>query len=184
MTVEHPLDSWTLVAYWANDLDLVEAEAIEDHVMGCEHCAHASAQIAAITESLRGLPPPVLSHAQVDRLREQGVRIHDNPIAPGEVSTGRVTPELDILLHRLGGLALPDGSRVTLRIAVEIGDIPLFAIDEVPFDAGTGELLIACHRHLAALPPDVTLTVDVHHPAGHTQRNRYTVRHVFPALTD
>lgn len=184
MTLECPLDSWTLVAYWADDLDTAAAEAVEDHVMECERCAEASGRIAEITEALRQVPPPVLSHARVARLRERGAIIQDNPIAPGEINTGRVTPELDILLHRLGGLDLVVGSHVTLRIAVERGDAPLFAIEEVPFDSGTGELLVACHRHFAALPPDVTFTVDVRHPSGHNQRNRYTVRHLFPGVTD
>lgn len=184
MTLEHPLDSWTLVAYWADDLDAAEAEAVEEHVMGCADCAEASGRIAAITEALRQVPPPVLSHAQVARMRARGWVIQDNPIAPGEVCIGRVTPQLDVLLHRLGGLDLVDGAKVTLRVAVEQGDVPLFDLDEVPFDAGSGELLVACHRHFAALPPDVVFTVDVLDPAGHGQRLGYTVRHLFPGITD
>mgnify|MGYP006262752617 CR=1 FL=1 len=69
-----------------------------------------------------------------------------------------------------------DRVRVTVRVE-ETGDI-LFDAPFAPFDAERGEVLIACQRHFAALPPNIMFEVHSYKGAAVTSES-FTVPHRF-----
>jgi hypothetical protein len=174
-----PIAFETLVAYWAGDLEQAESDAVEEHVMGCASCTAASARVAAVSEGLRAQLPPVLSQEGVAKLRARGVRIADNPVLPGERKPAVFTADIDVLLHRLGGLDLARAARVDVMVSVEeTGDVIMQNFD-VPFERDTGEVLVACVKHFSAFPPNIAFSVRARDDAGNETVTSYVVPHVF-----
>lgn len=168
-----------LVAYWAGDLAPLEAETVEIHTMGCAPCTAESARVAAITETIRQQIPPMVSADGVAQLRARGVRIVDNPVRPGERKTTVFPPNVDVLLHRLGGLDLMGASSVSVTVKVEETGEILFHSDDAPFDRAAGEVLIACQRHFRAFPPNVVFEVLRRDALQNETIAVYTVPHVY-----
>jgi anti-sigma factor RsiW len=169
----------TLVAYWAADLDPDGQDALEAHLMACPACSAESERVAAITEPLRRALPPLLAPEQLAQLRHKGLRIRENPIAPGEVSRPRIGTDVDLFLHRLGGLELARAQRVSFEMRAEGTDRVMIAIDDAPFDRAGNAVLLACHAHYAELPHDVVVDVRARSDDGRESRATYTIHHVF-----
>jgi hypothetical protein len=174
-----PIAFETLVAYWADDLDPTESDAVEEHVMGCASCAAASARVAAVATAIRAQIPPVVSREGVAKLRARGLRVVENPVRPGERKLAVLSPEIDILLHRLMDLDLSRATSVAVTVSVEeTGDVIMHS-DDVPFDRDSGEILIPCHKHFAAFPPNVVFGVRTRDESGAESVVTYTVPHAF-----
>ena len=172
-----PIAFETLVAYWSDDLTPAESEAVEEHAMSCASCTAASARVAAISDTIRAQIPPVVSRDVVAKLRARGARIVDNPVKPGERRPVVFTPDVDVLLHRLGGLDLTRAERVDVTVKVEeTGDI-LFQSQNAPFDRETGEILIACQRHFSVFPPNIVFEVVSRDSSQHETLAVFTVPH-------
>jgi hypothetical protein len=174
-----PIAFDSLVAYWAGDLTSTECDAVEEHVMGCASCSAASARVAAIAVAVRAQIPPIVSREVLSQLRDRGLRIVENPVKPGERKQAVFTADIDVLLHRLGGLDLSRATRVGVTVSVEeTGDI-LFQTDEVPFDRDSGEVLICCQKHFSAFPPNIKFDVRCRDASGQERVTAYLVPHVF-----
>lgn len=176
MSALHPLSHEQLVDYWAGSVDPEEESAIDEHVLGCPSCAEASLRVFEVVEALKSAVPPVVDGARVAQLEQQGVRIRRNPIAPGERKRSLFPRDVDILLHELGGLDLSSVARVDLDLQTEESEV-LWHFDDVPFDVGRGQLLIACQRHFSDGPPNLVAVVHAHTGAGPTPVARYTLLH-------
>jgi hypothetical protein len=174
-----PISFETLVAYWAGDLPPVESDAVEAHVMNCAPCTAASARVAAVAEAVRAQIPPIVSREHVAKLRARGLRIVDNPVRLGERKVAVFAPDIDIMIHRLGGLDLSRATRVGVAVKVEeTGDV-IFQMDDAPFDREAGEVLIACQRHFRAFPPNVVFEVRSYDAARGEALAVYAVPHAF-----
>lgn len=168
-----------LVAYWAADLEPGAQDALEAHLMGCAACSAEAARVAAITETFRHALPPLLSPELLAQLRAKGLRITENPIAPGEVNVARVGFDVDVFVHRLGGLALAQAQRVTFEMRVEGTDRVMIAVDDAPFDREGNAVLVACHAHYASLPPNLVVDVRTLSSDGSEALATYTIHHLF-----
>jgi hypothetical protein len=166
-----------LVAYWSGDLPSTEQQALEEHLMACASCTTESARVAAITETLRGMIPPVVTRAMVDGLRAKGMRVHDRAVSPGEEREEHFPRDADILIFHLTGARLGRDARVQLTVRVANSGEILVALEDTPFDEGTGEVLLCCQRHFAALPPDLEVEVLVREADGRQHASRYTIHH-------
>ena len=174
-----PLSFETLVAYWAGDLPQVEADAVDGHVIGCATCATASERIAVITEAIRGSISPFISARQLDELRARGLRVEENPVRPGERAPVVFRRDVDLLVHRLGELDLSRAERVQVRVSSEeTGDVMIESA-AAPFDAASGEVLIACQRHFSEMPPNVKFEVSVIEAGVAKLSATYLVPHIF-----
>jgi hypothetical protein len=168
-----------LVAYWAGDLAPAEVDRLDEHLMGCATCSAASARVSAVTEALRAMIPPFVNHATLDALRRLGHRIRENPLQPDDRRTVVFGADTDLLIHKLTGLDLTTATTVGIVITVEeTGDV-LLAEPSVPFDRGSGEVLIACQPHFAALPPNIVAEVRARDATGAERLVRYPIPHVF-----
>jgi anti-sigma factor RsiW len=168
-----------LVAYWAADLDDSAQDELEAHLMGCAACSAEAARVAAITETFRRALPPLLSPELLAQLRARGLRIVDNPIAPGEVNVARVGSDVDVFVHRLGGLALAQARRVSFEMRAEGTDHVMIAVDDAPFDREGNAVLVACHAHYASMPHDVVVDVRTLSADGSEALATYTIHHLF-----
>jgi Putative zinc-finger len=141
-----PTSFETLVALWSGDLSPEDAEAVETHLFSCDSCSEASDGLGRLVTGLREFVPPVISHRLRDRLAARGMRMRQTPVQSGVPAEARFTSDLDLLVHVLKG----DLSRAQ-RVDVEVMDgqktATFFHFQHVPFDPGTGEVLVACQRH-------------------------------------
>ena len=177
MICSTPITWQELVLYWAGDLAPLEQEHIEEHVMGCARCSAESARVAAVTEAVRTLIPPVISQASLNGLREQGMKIEENAFAPGRQQVV-FRRGVDLLIHRLGGFDLSTVERVDVAVRVESSGALLVEVPNAPFDAHGG-VLIACQRHFADLPADVLIEVSATESSGAKRNARYAIPHVY-----
>jgi hypothetical protein len=169
----------SIVDYWAGDLTHEEETTYDEHLFGCEICSELSARVAALTETLRALIPPLLTPEALERLTARGLTIVDNPMRPGERREVVFPKDSDILLHRLGGLALENATRVSFVMRVESSGQVLASIDDAPVDRERSAVLVACQQHFRAFPPDTVAEVRVHDANGGEHLTRYTILHKF-----
>jgi hypothetical protein len=176
MSCATPLSWERLVDWWAGDLDEATASSVEEHVLGCDVCAGVASRVAATAEALRTMVPPVVGPERLERLARAGVRIMENPIAPGQTSEFHFPGNADLAVHVLGGLVLRAGAHVevTLR-SLATGNV-LGHVEDAPFDARRGAVYLACQRDYAQLDHDLVAEVRVSkdQPAA-----EYTILHHF-----
>ena len=161
--------------WWAGDLDEATGSAVEEHVLGCDVCAGVASRVGATAEALRTMLPPVVGRERLEGLARAGIRIMENPIAPGQTCDFHFPRNADLAVHVLGGLALGAGARVevTLR-SLATGNI-LGHVEDAPFDARRGAVYLACQRDYAQLDHDLVAEVRV----GKDSPAQYTILHHF-----
>jgi hypothetical protein len=174
-----PLAWEQLIDYWAGDLDGAETDRIDEHLFGCAACSAESARVARIVQAFRDALPSVVSAEQVGALRARGLVVEENHFAPGQRQEVGFEPHVDILLHRLGGLDLARVERVQVTVRAESTQEVLAEDHFAPFDRERGEVLIACQRHFANLPPDIVFDVRAHEASGAQSLATFSVPHIF-----
>jgi anti-sigma factor RsiW len=165
------------VAYWAGDLAADEEQALEEHLVECPFCTAESARVAAVTETLRAVIPPVVTRAQVEGLRAKGMRVRESAFVPGERREEAFPRDVDLMIFHLTRVDLERAARVQLTVSVESSGELLSVIEETPFDEGTDELLVCCQRHFASLPTDIVFEVLVREIDGRQHASKYTILH-------
>ena len=168
-----------LVAYWANDLAQGDVDRLDEHLVGCAVCSRASGGISAVAMGLREFIPAIVGHAKLESLRGAGHRVRENPIRPGERTVVMFAADTDLLVHKLTGLDLSGATSVGIVVSVEETGAVIFADPSVPFDRNSGEVLLVCQRHFAALPPNIVAVVHSHDAAGTERTARYAIPHIF-----
>ncbi len=174
-----PLSWEQLVNYWAGELDSAVEAAVEEHLIGCAACTATSASVAAMTEALRAELAPLLTADAVERLRIKGLRIAENPMLPAERKQVPFPADVDLLIHRLGGLDLSRATRVSFSLRIEESDQLVVEIDDAPFDRDAGAVLLACQHHFDVLPPNTVARVRARDDRGIVTVAEYTILHLF-----
>lgn len=169
--------SWeVLVDWWAGDLDEAQASAVEEHLLACDDCSAVASRVASTAETLRTMVPPVVRPERLRRLARSGIRIVENPLAPGQTSTFHFPAAADLAVHVLGGLALGPGAEVEVTIRSLASGNVLGHLEDAPFDAERGAVYLACQRDYAQLDHDIVAEVRV---AKAGEPLRYTILHHF-----
>ena len=176
MSCAAPLTWETLVDWWAGDLDEAAGSSVEEHLLGCDVCAAVANRVAATAEALRTMIPPVVAPERLAGLFRSGVKIMENPIAPGQTSDFHFPRNADLAVHVLGGLSFRPGERVevTLR-SLTTGNV-LGHAEDAPFDAQRGAVYLACQRDYAQLDHDLVAEVRLGKDRPAIQ---YTILHHF-----
>jgi len=174
-----PIAADTLVSYWVGDLAPDDEAAVEEHLMGCAACTRESARVAAVTETIRGLLPPILSRDTVELLRAKGLRIDERPTTPGGRTEVHFPRDLDLLVLRLGGLDLSRAARVDVTVRPVGQSAALVQVDGAPFDRREGAVLLACQRHYDVFPHDLVAEVRVTTDDGAATTTSFTLDHHF-----
>ena len=175
MSCASPLSWETLVDWWAGDLDDAAGSAVEEHVLGCDVCAGVASRVAASAEAVRTMVPPVVGPERLEGLARAGVRIMENPIAPGQTCDFHFPRNADLAIHVLGGLALRPGARVEVTLRSLATGIILGHVEDAPIDARRGAVYLACQRDYAQLDHDLVAEVRV----GKDPPAQYTILHHF-----
>jgi hypothetical protein len=171
-----PVSIESLVSYWAGDLDATQNDEVEAHVFSCATCTAMAERFCAITEKMRSLEPPVISAARLGELRAAGRRIEDNVIGPGERKRVVFSAQ-ELIIHHLGGLDTTDVDRVGLVIRADGTGHVVTEYPSAPFDAATGEVLIACQRHFVVFPPKIAFEITTFARGEAKNVTRYVVEH-------
>jgi hypothetical protein len=172
--------SWEqLVDYWAGELDGAVEASLEEHLFGCAACTATSASVAALTETLRAEIATLLTADAVARLHARGLRIAENPMLPAERKQVPFPADIDLLIHRLGGLDLSRATRVSFSMRIEESDQVVVEIDDAPFDRDAGAVLLACQHHFDVLPPNTVARVRTQDDRGTVTVAEYTILHLY-----
>jgi len=166
-----------LADYLAGLLDESENDELEAHLFSCPSCALESERLFALAAAIREAVPPVLTAERFETLSREGRIAEVNRMSPGQIAEVRFPPPDKVLVHRLGGSDLSRAGRVDVDLCDLRGD-SLLRMEDVPFDAARGEVLLACQRHFAALfPHDGMFRLEVVTGDRREEASRYTVRH-------
>jgi len=133
-----------LVEYWFGELDLAREEALEEHLLGCAECTARLEELVALGAGVRaafraGTLRAVVSRGFVERLKREGLRLREYPVAPGGSVNCTIARDDDYVISRLQA-PLADVRRVDLVLLGEEGE-PHETLEDVPFDPGAGEVL-------------------------------------------
>jgi hypothetical protein len=167
----------TLSALWTGDLGPDDAAAAEEHLFACDECAAASDRLAKLVGALRGIIPPIVSHAQRERLVRAGARLGITIVSPSTTADAYFKRDVDLLIHVLRA-DLSRAERVDFDVVRPDGVVAL-TLEHVPFDAKAGEVLVACQRHYQGLYPggDPTFRVHAINAGGERDTSEYIVVH-------
>jgi hypothetical protein len=180
MSCAGPLSFETLVAYWAGDLDDAETDRVDEHLMTCASCSASSERLASLVSALRGLIPPVVDRATVDKLRASGRRLREQTFLPDQRQALTFPADHDLLIHRLTGFDLAGAERVDVTVTSESSGAIIAELRGAPFDPAEG-VLIACQQHFAELPTDTVFAVRATSASGVERVATYTILHDFEA---
>jgi hypothetical protein len=140
-------------------------------------CCFTPGRGGCFREGIRATIPPFISLHQLATLRARGLRIEENTIRPGQRTPLTFRADLDLLVHRLGGLDLSRADRVHVKVRVEETGELINENPAAPFDAAGGEVLVACQRHFSALPPNILFEVTPIEAGVAATSARYIIPH-------
>ena len=135
----NPIDAAVLADYWLAALPPSEEEAVEEHLLACDHCGARLREAIALAEGIRtvareGSLRMIVSDAFLKRAAEEGLRIRQYaPPAGGGVQC-TVTAEDDFLIARLAA-NLTGAKRVDLALCDERG-VEQLRLPDIPVRPG------------------------------------------------
>lgn len=135
----------TLAAWWTRDLDERASSDLEEHLFSCDECAARSEALGRLVGGLCEVIPPVISEAHRTRLVERGMRVRSTACPADGTATAHFGKDVDLLVHELKG-DLSRAESVDVEVRAQDGSLTV-RLDHVPFDARSGQVLIACQRH-------------------------------------
>ena len=140
----------TIAAWTLDELDEGASNAFEEHYFGCDTCVEQAERMRRLVSELEATVPAVLTQARKKRLEATQPRPMSVPVRPGETATIRLGGDAPLgfwVMHA----SLATAKRVDFE-ARDANGAPLFAIEDVPFDAERGEVVLACQVHYRNLP--------------------------------
>jgi hypothetical protein len=140
--MSHP-DFERLVAYW-----LGEDDDVEEHYFACAQCTERLEWLAALSQGVRaalraGALGLVVSSAFVEAMKRAGMRLREYPAAPGATVQCTLGADEDGVVSRLRA-PLGGVKRIDVVQHLEVGGVaePETRLEDVPFDAAAGEVLV------------------------------------------
>ena len=163
MSCSRPIEPALLADYWLAELPSSEESALEEHLMGCQTCAHELEKIAALAGGIRTLARQgalkiVLTQEFLDRMANEGLRIRQYAVSPGGSVQCTVTSLDDFLVSRLAA-DLRGIERLDLVLCDAAGaELQRFA--DIPFRAASdATVLLNYPVRIARQEPAYTLVM-------------------------
>jgi anti-sigma factor RsiW len=176
-TCPEPIAAERLLDYLLGELVAADEDALEAHLFSCARCAREAERLAGVATAVSRVIPPVLSRSRFEALASAGLVAQESALSPGDVTRVVYPPAGKLLVLHMRGADLADARRVDVELRTPAGEA-LARLDDVPFDAARGELLVACQRHFAeTFPQDVVFALE--RVSGEERRPlaEYTVLH-------
>jgi hypothetical protein len=172
-----------LLDYWLHDTDPATTDALDEHLMQCDECGQALDDLMALGDGVRaafraGAVSGVTSDAFLQRLVAQGLRVREYRLSHNGSVNCTVAPEDELLVAHLEA-PLEGVERLDAVVQFSLQPDLTHRLDDIPFDARTGEVLwvpkLDAVRHFPAHTAQVTL-LSVRSGDTH-ELGRYTFRH-------
>jgi len=141
-----PIGLETLVAYWLGELDEAAQAPLEEHYLGCAYCAGRLEWVAACASGVRAMVHAnavtlSITPAFLEAMKRAGLRVREYPASPGATVNCSIRAEDDAVVSRLKA-PLAGATRVDAVRTIRVGDqVNRQRLEDVPFDADTGEVL-------------------------------------------
>jgi hypothetical protein len=180
-----PIDFERLTAYWLGELAGAEEEKLEEHLLGCAHCAGRLEWLVALSAGVRdalreGKVGLAVSARFVEAMKRAGLRLREYQLDPGGRVDCTIGAQDDAVVSciraPLGGV-----KRLDVLHSVEVGGVaqPEVRVADVPFDAAAGAVFFipppaALKRMPAHMQHVRLLAVD---EAGERMVGDYTFAH-------
>ena len=160
MSCPQPIDPAILADYWAGLLPEQEEHALEEHLLGCDHCSGRLRELIALIDGIRRLADAgslrlVVTDAFVRRLAERGRRIRQYAPAAGSSVACTVGPDDDFLISRLAA-DLRDSPRVDLSLCDGRG-VEQLRMRDIPARPDAGGVILQESISFARALPSTTL---------------------------
>ena len=100
------LDLETLLDYWLAELPSSRQSSVEEHLLACDACSRELARLVGLADAIRsvahsGNVRAVVSQSFLDRVANEGLRLRQYRLGPGESVECTVTANDDVLVARL-----------------------------------------------------------------------------------
>jgi len=175
-----PVSVERLLEYLLGELSADDEDQLEAHLFACAPCAAEAESLAGLAAAVKRVIPPILTRSRFEDLDAVGGVAHVNAMRPGDVAQVLFPPPGKALVLRLAGADLGQARRVDVDLRTPTGEA-IVRLEDVPFDAARGEVLVACQRHFAErFPHDMVFALEV---VSDDERHRvaeYTVLHRLP----
>lgn len=142
-----PIAFESLVAYWLGELPRAAETSIEEHVLACADCTWRLEALAALALGVRavvrnGAVRAVITQPFLEHMRQEGMRIREYRLAPGDRVACTIGAEDDAVVSRLE-VRLAGVTRLDAVQSLDLGDGPpqQWRVEDVPFDPNAGEVL-------------------------------------------
>lgn len=140
-----PIDSAVLADYWLALLAPPEEEAVEEHLLGCDHCGERLREVIALADGVgqlarEGCLRMIVSDTYLKRAAEKGLRVREYALPPGGSVQCTVTAEDDFLIGRLAA-DLSGARQVDLSICNANG-IEEFRLPDIPVHPGGASVIL------------------------------------------
>jgi hypothetical protein len=142
-----PIAFEALVAYWVGELPTAAEAPVEEHLFGCAHCTRRVEELAALAYGIRaavrrGAVQAVITPPFLETMKRQGMRIREYRLAPGERVACTIGADDDAVVGRMQA-PLAGVKRVDALHSLDLGDghVRKWRMEDLPFDASTGEVL-------------------------------------------
>jgi hypothetical protein len=160
MSCADPIRDEVLTRYWLDDLVGDEAQRVEEHIFGCSSCTERLTAWANLIDGLRDLtraaPPPIVSRRELALIERRGTRVFEIHAATARIHAP-VPDWADICVMCLD-VELSDVERADLVLS-KPGEDPFLVIPGIPLDPSSGEILVACSRHVASAHRELRFVV-------------------------
>jgi hypothetical protein len=155
-----PVPSSALVEYWFGELAQHDEERVEEHLLGCEQCSRRLGKLADLGAGIRsafrnGEVWAVISPAFLQKMKQEGLRLREYPVAPGTSVNCTISSADDAVVSRLQA-SLEGATRVDLVHLSEQGEGRL---SDIPFEPAAGEVLYCPSAASLKKSPAHTATV-------------------------
>jgi hypothetical protein len=141
-----PIEFAALVAYWMGELPPAEEAPLEEHLLGCAHCAQNLAALAAIGSAIRGAVrtgrvDAMISAPLLERMKKEGLRLCEYRIPAGGSVNCTLRADEDGVVGRMQA-ALAGVKRLDVVQVIEAqGEKSSQRLEDIPFDPAAGEVL-------------------------------------------
>lgn len=139
---EHPTSD--LLAYWLDELDEAQVEAIEEHLFHCDACGARLRELIQLGGAVRkallkGEFATVVTPSFIRRLQDAGAQLREYHVQPGGSVHCTVAPQDDFVVSHLRA-DLGDARQIDLVIDDGYGSQHRFR--HVAFNAAAGEVTV------------------------------------------
>ena len=178
-----PVPVATLLAYWLEELDEVQEGAIDEHLLGCDHCSASLQTLVDIAGEIRaavrgGEVRAVLTDAFIDKLAAQNVRLREYRLEHNGSVNCTVAPEDEVLVTRLRA-PLAGIERLDVDFLDANGQ-SIRRLHDIPFHPAAGEVVITQQIQAVRAMPATTVRYrlyDMTSPTDERLVSEYALHH-------